>query len=66
MRHNRESAPAEPHPAGGPDDTPNGAEPATTGRRITWLRALGLMVAVGVVVLLFVLHLTGALGPGAH
>jgi hypothetical protein len=28
--------------------------------------ALGIVVAVGLVLLLVVLHLTGVLGPGAH
>jgi hypothetical protein len=65
MRLRRESAPAEPRPAGGTvDDT--GAEPAIGHRRTTWIPALGIVVAVGVVLLLFVLHLTGVLGPGAH
>jgi hypothetical protein len=31
-----------------------------------WVSVLGIVVAVGLVVLFFVLHLTGVLGPGAH
>jgi hypothetical protein len=31
-----------------------------------WGSVLGIVVAVGLVVLFFVLHLTGVLGPGAH
>ena len=54
-------------PAGGTvDDTPIAAEPATGHKRIAWAPALGIVVAVGVVLLLFVLHLIGVLGPRAH
>ena len=31
-----------------------------------WVSVLGIVIAVGLVVLLFVLHLAGGLGPGAH
>jgi hypothetical protein len=41
-----------------------GGRSATGTRR--WISVLGIVVAVGLVVLFFVLHLTGVLGPGAH
>lgn len=43
----------------GPD---RGAAPGT--RR--WAFVLGIMIAIAVVVLMVVLHVTGTLGPGAH
>jgi hypothetical protein len=40
-------------------------ERSATGTR-RWVPVLGIVVAVGLVMLFFVLHLTGVLGPGAH
>ena len=48
------------------DDT--GARPdrgSTTGTP-RWVSMVGVAVAVGLVLLLVVLHLTGSIGPGAH
>jgi hypothetical protein len=54
---------AEPPPYPDPgDDIPDG-EPVSTRR---WASVLGVIIAILVVLLLVVLHLTGALGPGAH
>jgi hypothetical protein len=33
---------------------------------LRWVPMLGIVVAIGLVLLLVVLHLTGVLGPGAH
>jgi hypothetical protein len=41
-----------------------GREPAAGTPR--WVPLLGIVVAVGLIVLVVVLHLTGVLGPGAH
>ncbi len=38
--------------------------PATSPRR--WVFVLGLIIAIGLVGLMILLHLTGTLGPGAH
>jgi hypothetical protein len=60
-------APTDPHPArdsGEEADVGTGRRSASGPPR--WVSALGILVAVGLVVLLFVLHLTGVLGPGAH
>jgi hypothetical protein len=37
--------------------------PTSTPR---WVPVLGIVIAIGLVLLLVVLHLTGILGPGAH
>jgi hypothetical protein len=53
------------HPDTG-DDTgvgPDRGSPAGTQR---WVPVLGIVIAVVLVLLLVVLHLTGVLGPGAH
>jgi hypothetical protein len=39
---------------------------AAAGGPSRWVAALGIAIAVAAVLLLFVLHLTGVLGPGAH
>jgi hypothetical protein len=67
MREKNAPAPADTHRT---HDTSEEAG-VETGRRSAgeprrWVTALGIVVAVGLVVLLFVLHLTGVLGPGAH
>jgi hypothetical protein len=31
-----------------------------------WMKVLGIIIAIGLVLLFVVLHLTGSLGPGAH
>jgi hypothetical protein len=38
--------------------------PATGAPR--WISVVGIIVAIGLVLLLVVLHLTGVIGPGAH
>ena len=70
MTHSRQkekSAPAQAPQAGGADDdTASGQERASVGGPSRWVVVLGIAVAVGAVLLVFVLHLTGVLGPGAH
>ena len=42
---------------------PDGGSPTGTPR---WVSVLGIVIAIALVLLLVVLHLTGVLGPGAH
>jgi hypothetical protein len=67
MRHKRSAAPAERHRSRDTGDE-TGVAPgrgAATGTP-RWVSVLGIVIAVGLVLLFFVLHLTGVLGPGAH
>jgi hypothetical protein len=41
-------------------------EPGSAPRTPRWIPALGIAVAILVILTLAVLHLTGAVGPGAH
>jgi hypothetical protein len=41
-------------------------DPRPTAATSRWVSVAGIVVAVLVVLLLVVLHLTGALGPGVH
>ena len=44
-------------------------EPGTgddSGGTPRWMPVLGIALAIGLAVLLVVLHLTGVIGPGAH
>ena len=67
LRPKRQSAPTEAHQArGADDDTESGRERASFGGPPRWVVVLGVAVAFGAVLLVFVLHLTGVLGPGAH
>ena len=42
---------------------PDGGSPTSTPR---WVIALGIIIAIALVLLFVVLHLTGTLGPGAQ
>ena len=42
--------------------TGQGSPPATP----RWVAVLGMIIAIGLVLLFVVLHLTGSIGPGAH
>ena len=67
LRRSEESGPTEARrPRGADDDTKSGRERASVGGPPRWVVVLGIAVAVGAVLLVFVLHLTGVLGPGAH
>ncbi len=48
-----------------PDNDTMAERTSTTGRP-RWLAAVGIGVAVGLVVLVVVLHVTGVIGPGSH
>jgi hypothetical protein len=63
----RDPAPAEPRPSRGTGDD-IGADPdrVSANGPPRWLSVFGIVVAVALVLLFFVLHLTGVLGPGAH
>ena len=69
MTHMRRksSTPGEPHRSrdiGDETGVGPGRGPAAGTPR--WVYVLGVGFAVGLVLLFFVLHLTGVLGPGAH
>jgi hypothetical protein len=54
-----------PYPDTG-DDTggePDRESPAGTPR---WVAVVGIVIAIGLLLLFVVLHLTGGVGPGAH
>jgi hypothetical protein len=48
------------------DDTGVGPDPGSATSTPRWVPVLGIVIAIGVVLLLVFLHLTGVLGPGAH
>ena len=67
LRQKQEPTPPDPHTFGDTRDDPGvgpgrGSDPG----RPRWVAVLGIVIAVGLVLLVFVLHLTGVLGPGAH
>ena len=67
LRQTEERRPPDPHAFGDIDDDPDVGLGGRSGRsRPRWLAALGIVIAIGLVVGFLVLHLTGALGPGAH
>jgi hypothetical protein len=54
-----------PYPKRG-DDTGEGSDYVPAAGTPRWITVLGIVIAIGVVVLIVVLHLSGSMGPGAH
>jgi hypothetical protein len=48
------------------DDTGVGPDRGSATSMPRWMPVLGIVIAIVLVLLLVVLHLTGVLGPGAH
>jgi hypothetical protein len=48
------------------DETGVGRDRGSATSTPRWLPVLGIVIAIVLVLLLVVLHLTGVLGPGAH
>ncbi|MGH2804133.1 MAG: hypothetical protein ACRDL4_13965 [Thermoleophilaceae bacterium] len=48
------------------DDTGVGPDRGSVTRTPRWVFVLGVVIAIVLVLLFVVLHLTGTLGPGAH
>jgi hypothetical protein len=48
------------------DDTAVAPDRGSATGRPRWVPVLGIVIAIVLVLLLVVLHLTGVLGPGAH
>jgi putative copper export protein len=55
---------ADPPPS--PDLGDDTADRRSATARSRWVRVLAIALAIGLVVLVVVLHLTGTLGPGDH
>ena len=67
LRQREESGPTEARRAPGADgDTGMERTSAAAAGPRRWVVALGIALAIAAVLLVFVLHLTGVLGPGAH
>ena len=48
------------------DDTGLGRDRGSATSTPRWVSVLGIIIAIALVLLFVVLHLTGTLGPGAH
>lgn len=48
------------------DDTGLGSDRESPTRTPRWMSVLGIVIAIVFLLLIVVLHLTGALGPGLH
>jgi hypothetical protein len=66
LRQTKKRTPPDPHAFGDTGDDPGVGLGGSGPRRPRWVAVLGIVIAVGLVLGVFVLHLTGVLGPGAH
>ena len=66
MRQEKAPAPPDPERSRKTDKAAVGYGRRSATGTPRWVSVLGIIVAVGLVLLFFVLHLTGVLGPGAH
>jgi hypothetical protein len=48
------------------DDAGQGPDLGGAGRTPRWMFVLGIIIAIALIGLIVLLHLTGTLGPGAH
>ncbi|HEX9410682.1 MAG TPA: hypothetical protein VF986_03180 [Actinomycetota bacterium] len=48
------------------EDTGVGPNQGAASRTPRWVLVLGIIIAIALVVLIVLLHLTGTLGPGVH
>ena len=48
------------------EDTGAGADRGAASRPRRWVFVLGIIIAIALVVLMVVLHISGTLGPGVH
>jgi hypothetical protein len=55
-----------PHDLENEEDTGVAPDRGAATRTARWIVALGITVAIALVALVILLHLTGAVGPGAH
>jgi hypothetical protein len=53
-----------PYPDG--DDTGMESDRESTVGAPRWVSVVGIIIAIGLVLLVVLLHLTGVIGPGAH
>lgn len=66
-RLRKETRMADPHPDPDSEDDPGGRfDRRSTTSTPRWMLVLGVVVAIGLIALFVVLHLTGTLGPGVH
>jgi hypothetical protein len=54
-----------PYPDTG-DDTGVASDRGSSTGTPRWVSVLGIIIAIGLVLLIVVLHLTGTIGPGTH